>query len=259
MMVKKQPVLFIAHGSPMNAIIENSYTKILNKLGEELDKPKAIMIISAHWQTKGTFITEQDSPKEIYDFYGFPKELYEVKYSTSGAKPYINMAFEELKNYNVKLTDTWGLDHGGWSVLKHIFPKADIPVFQLSLNELEKEQYHYNLGKRLAKLREQGILILGSGNIVHNLSKMKYDEKDSSHSWALEFDNFVAHAISSDEHDKLINYKKFGQAALLSAPTDEHFLPLLYVMALKEEKDTVEFIFDEIHNGSLSMRSVKIG
>ncbi|WP_187117399.1 4,5-DOPA dioxygenase extradiol [Clostridium amazonitimonense] len=258
-MIKKQPVLFIAHGSPMNAIVKNSYTESLNKLGEELEKPKAIMVISAHWLTEGTFITEQDSPREIYDFYGFPEELYKVKYSTSGAKPYINMAFEELKDYKVKLTDAWGLDHGAWSVLRHIFPKADIPVFQLSLNALEKEEYHYNLGKKLAKLREQGILILGSGNIVHNLRKMKRNEDDTPHSWALEFDELVADAIIKGDHDKLINYKNFGEVALLSAPTDEHFLPLLYVMALKEEKDKVEFIFDGIHHGSLSMRSVKIG
>ncbi|MBU3103469.1 4,5-DOPA dioxygenase extradiol [Clostridium gasigenes] len=258
-MIKKQPVLFIAHGSPMNAIIENSYSKSLNKLGEELDRPKAIMIISAHWYINNTFLTKQDSPKEIYDFYGFPEELYKVKYSTSGAKPYINLAFEELKNYDVKLTDTWGLDHGGWSVLKHIFPKADIPVFELSLNALEKEEYHYNLGKKLSKLREQGILILASGNIVHNLGKMKYNEEDKPYKWALDFDNFVRDAIINDEHDKLINYKNFGQAALESVPTNEHFLPLLYVLALKEDDDKVEFIFDEIHHGSLSMRSVKIG
>ncbi|MBU3087290.1 4,5-DOPA dioxygenase extradiol [Clostridium gasigenes] len=258
-MIKKQPVLFIAHGSPMNAIIENSYSKSLNKLGEELDKPKAIMIISAHWYINNTFLTKQDSPKEIYDFYGFPEELYKVKYSTSGAKPYINLAFEELKNYDVKLTDTWGLDHGGWSVLKHIFPKADIPVFELSLNALEKEEYHYNLGKKLSKLREQGILILASGNIVHNLGKMKYNEEDKPYKWALDFDNFVRDAIINDEHDKLINYKDFGQDALASVPTNEHFLPLLYVLALKEDEDKVEFIFDEIHHGSLSMRSIKIG
>ncbi|NKF07181.1 4,5-DOPA dioxygenase extradiol [Clostridium gasigenes] len=258
-MIKKQPVLFIAHGSPMNAIIENSYSKSLNKLGEELDKPKAIMIISAHWYINNTFLTKQDSPKEIYDFYGFPEELYKVKYSTSGAKPYINLAFEELKNYDVKLTDTWGLDHGGWSVLKHIFPKADIPVFELSLNALEKEEYHYNLGKKLSKLREQGILILASGNIVHNLGKIKYNEEDKPYKWALDFDNFVRDAIINDEHDKLINYKDFGQDALESVPTNEHFLPLLYVLALKEDEDKVEFIFDEIHHGSLSMRSIKIG
>lgn len=258
-MIKKQPALFIAHGSPMNAIMDNEYTKRLNKLGEELGKPKAIMVISAHWYINDTFITAQDSPKEIYDFYGFPEELYKVKYSTSGADKYIKMAFEELKNYNVKLSNTWGLDHGAWSVLRHIFPKADVPVFQLSLNALKNEEYHYNLGKKLVKLREQGILVLGSGNIVHNLRQMKYNENDEPYKWAVDFDKFIADAIINDDHDKLINYKNYGQSALLSVPTDEHFLPLLYVAALKEEKDEVEFIFEGIENGSLSMRSIKIG
>lgn len=258
-MVKKQPVLFIGHGSPINAIVQNSYTKMLNKLGEELDKPKAIMVISAHWVTNGTYITEQDSPKEIYDFYGFPGELYKVKYSTSGAKPYINKVFEELQDYNVKLTDTWGIDHGAWCVLKHIFPKADVPVFQLSLNALENEEYHYNLGKKLSKLREEGILILGSGNIVHNLREMKAEVDAIPYNWATEFDEFVADAVIKGEHDKLINYKELGREAMLSAPTDEHYLPLLYIVALMEEGEDVEFIFKDIEHGSLSMRSIKIG
>ena len=258
-MVKKQPVLFIGHGSPMNAIVENSYTRMLNKLGKELDKPKAIMVISAHWVTNGTYITEQDSPKEIYDFYGFPEELYKVKYSTSGAKPYINKVFEELKDYNVKLTDTWGVDHSTWCVLKHIFPKADIPVFQLSLNGLENEEYHYNLGKKLSKFREEGILILGSGNIVHNLREVKAEVDATPYNWAAEFDEFVASALIKGEHEQLINYKKFGRQALLSAPTDEHYLPILYIAALMEEEDKVDFIFKEIEHGSLSMRSIKIG
>ncbi|MGL5641773.1 MAG: 4,5-DOPA dioxygenase extradiol [Paraclostridium sp.] len=258
-MVKKQPVLFIGHGSPMNAIMENSYTERLNKLGEKLDRPKAIMVISAHWVTNGTYITEQDSPKEIYDFYGFPEELYKVKYSTSGAKPYINKVFEELKDYNVKLTDTWGIDHGAWCILKHIFPKADIPVFQLSLNALENEEYHYNLGKKLSNLREEGILILGSGNIVHNLREMKADKNANPYAWAAEFDEFVANAVIKGDHDKLINYKVIGREAFLSAPTDEHYLPLLYISALMEEGDKVEFIFTGIEHGSLSMTSIKIG
>ena len=258
-MNKKQPVLFIAHGSPMNAIMDNAYTKNLNELGQRIEKPKAIMVISAHWQTSGTFITSQDSPKEIYDFYGFPQELYKIKYSTNGAKPFIDLAFEELKKYNVKLTNSWGLDHGAWAVLKHIFPKADIPVFQLSLNADENEKYHYDLGKKLSRLREEGILIIGSGNIVHNLSKIKYDENEKPYDWAVDFDNYVSQSIVSNEHDDLINYKNFGKAAILSAPTDEHYLPLLYIMALKEKEDEVQFIFEEMQHGSLSMRSVMIG
>lgn len=258
-MIKKQPALFIAHGSPMNAIIQNYYTESLTKLGEDLIKPDAIMVISAHFNTSGTFITSQDSPKEIYDFYGFPEELYKVKYSTSGAKPYIDMAYKELSPYGVQLTDSWGLDHGAWSILKYIFPKADIPVFELSLNKLETEEYHYNLGKKLANLRNNGILIIASGNIVHNLGKMKNEESAIPYNWALEFDNFIADAITHDDHTKLISYKKFGNQALLSAPTDEHFLPLLYIAALKEDGDNVQFIFDEIYNGSLSMRCIKIG
>lgn len=258
-MVKKQPVLFIGHGSPINAIMENTYTKMLNKLGEELEKPKAIMVISAHWITNGTYITKQDSPKEIYDFYGFPKELYEVKYSISGAKPYIDKAFEELKDYNVKLTDTWGIDHGAWCVLKHIFPKGDVPVFQLSLNALENEAYHYSLGKKLSNLRDEGILILGSGNIVHNLREMKAEKDANPYAWATEFDEFVANAIMKGDHDKLMNYKDIGREASLSVPTDEHYLPLLYIAALMEEGDKARFLFRGIEHGSLSMMSIKIG
>ena len=258
-MKNKQPAFFIAHGSPMNAIEQNSYTDRLIKLGEDIEKPKAIMVISAHWVTKGSFITSQDAPKEIYDFYGFPEELYKVKYSTKGGSPFIKMAFDELAPHNVRLTDTWGLDHGAWSVLKHIFKEADVPVFQLSLNAMENEEYHYNLGKSLNKLREKGIMVLASGNIIHNLGKMKFHQNAEAYDWALDFDKAISEAIKEGRHRDVINYKQYGKSAVLSVPTNEHFLPLLYILGLKSEDDKLEFIFDEIYNGSLSMRCIKIG
>lgn len=174
-MNKKMPVLFIGHGSPMNAVLNNEYTEAISKSTQNIPKPEAILVISAHWETEGTFITSSDAPEQIYDFYGFLEELYNLKYKPIGAEKYSQMAFEELKDSDVMLTKEWGLDHGAWSVLTHMYPKADIPVFQMSLNRLGDQQYHYDLGRKLSKLRDKGILIIGSGDIVHNLGIMDYD------------------------------------------------------------------------------------
>ena len=258
-MNKKMPVLFIGHGSPMNAVLNNEYTEAIRKCTQNIPKPEAVLVISAHWETEGTFITSSDSPEQIYDFYGFPDELYNLKYNPTGAQKYAKIAFDQLKNSNVKLTDAWGLDHGAWSVLSHMYPKADIPVFQMSLNRLGDEQYHYDLGKKLSKLREKGILIIGSGDIVHNLRIMDYEMKSAPYDWALEFDNYICEAIVHRKHDNIINYKKIGKSAELSVPTKEHYLPLLYIAGLQEELDEVNFIYKGIQHKSMSMTSIQIG
>jgi len=258
-MIKKMPVLFIGHGSPMNAVLNNSYTEAISKSTQNIPKPEAILVVSAHWETNGTFITASNTPKQIYDFYGFPAELYNLKYNPTGAKKYAEMAAQELADSKVILTEKWGLDHGAWSVLAHMYPKADIPVFQMSLNRLGDEQYHYNLSKKLSKLREKGILIIGSGDIVHNLGVMDYNMNANPFKWATEFDNYICEAIVNREHDNIISYQKLGKCAQLSVPTKEHYLPLLYIAGLQEKSDEVNFIYKGIQHGSMSMTSIKIG
>lgn len=257
-MSKKLPVLFIAHGSPMNALENNDYTQSIKALAQKIDRPKAIMVISAHWTTRGTYITSEDQPKTIYDFYGFPEELYNIKYSPKGAKKYSNIALQILADENVKGTTSWGLDHGAWTILRHMYPDQDIPVFQMSLNLLLNEEEHYKLGKKLVSLRENGILIIGSGNIVHNLREINFEESTKPADWAIKFDEYVANAIRDRKHLELINYKSVGKSASLSVPTDEHYLPLLYIMALQEEGEKAEFVYEGIVSRSLSMRSVVI-
>ena len=258
-MNKKMPVLFIGHGSPMNAILNNYYTEAICKSVENIPRPEAILVISAHWETEGTFITAADAPKQIYDFYGFPEELYNVKYNPTGAKKYAEMVARELADSNVMLTEKWGLDHGAWSVLTHMYPKADIPVFQMSLNRLGDEKYHYNLGRKLSVLREKGILIIGSGDIVHNLRIMNYEMDAEPFDWATEFDNYISEAIVSRTHDNIIFYEKLGKSAKLSVPTKEHYLPLLYIAGLQDESDEVNFIYKGIQHSSMSMTSIQIG
>jgi len=257
-MSKKLPVLFIAHGSPMNALEHNDYTEAIKALAQKIDRPKAIMVISAHWTTEGTYITSEDQPKTIYDFYGFPEELYNIKYSPKGAEKYSKIALESLASENVKGTTSWGLDHGSWTVLKHMYPDADIPVFQMSLNVLLSEEQHYELGKKLASLREKGILIIGSGNIVHNLREVDFEENAKPADWAIDFDAHVAKAITDKKHLDLINYRSIFKSSKLSVPTDEHYLPLLYILAMQEENEKAQFVYKGILNRSLSMRSVII-
>ena len=255
----KMPVLFIGHGSPMNAILNNSYTKAICKSVENIPKPQAILVISAHWETKGTLITAANAPEQIYDFYGFPQELFNVKYKPTGSKKYAEMVARELVDSNVMLTEKWGLDHGAWSVLTHMYPKADVPVFQMSLNILGDEKYHYNLGRKLSVLRDKGILIIGSGDIVHNLRMMNYEVDAEPFEWASEFDNYISEAIGNRTHDDIIFYEKLSKSPELSVPTKEHYLPLLYIAGLQEESDEVNFIYKGIQHSSMSMTSIKIG
>lgn len=258
-MNEKLPVLFIGHGSPMNAILDNSFTQSLKALAQKITKPKAIMVISAHWQTKGTQVTCENEPRQIYDFYGFPDELYKVIYRPKGSGDYAEGVVKELSKENVHCDRAWGLDHGSWAVLKHMYPAADVPVFQMSLNDLGDEEYHYNMGRKLSFLREKGILIIGSGNIVHNLGRMNYDRNSEPFDWAVQFDDYIAEAITNRKHQEIMEYKKEGSSAKLSVPTNEHFLPLLYIAGLQEESDQVEFIYEGIQHGSMSMRCIRIG
>lgn len=260
-MKNKLPALFLAHGSPMNAIETNGYTEVIKKLAQKIERPEAILVISAHWLTRGTYINIDDKPKTIYDFYGFPEELYNIKYSPKGAKKYAEQAINELKALGVEIeaTSSWGLDHGAWTLLRHMYPKEDIPMFQMSINALFSNEEHYELGKKLRGLREKGILIIASGNIVHNLREMDYETDAEPAKLAKEFDEYVAEAIINKNHEKLIDYSEVKKAAKFSLPTDEHFLPLLYIAALQEEGESAEFIYDKIYNRSLSMRAIKIG
>ncbi|SHK55644.1 Aromatic ring-opening dioxygenase, catalytic subunit, LigB family [Clostridium cavendishii DSM 21758] len=257
-MVKRLPALFIAHGSPMNIALENEYTEALKKLGHSIETPKAILVISAHWRTNGAGINISDTPKQIYDFYGFPDELYNIKYEVTGSRKYALEALEEVKDLGVLATESWGLDHGAWGILKHIYPKADIPVFQLSLNALEDENYHYKLGKKLSELRDKGFLIIGSGNIVHSFRYMDYDMDAEPQDFAVKFEEYIKDALLNDDHKKLINYKDSGELALKSVPTDEHYVPLLYIAGLKQKNEKITFIYEGIQNASMSMTSFMI-
>ena len=252
----KQPVLFIGHGSPMNALADNEYSRTLNKLGEQLlkSRPKAILMISAHWETKlGTYFTADTKPKQIYDMSGFPDELYELKYQPVG---YPQM-FNNYKELGIKPSENnWGLDHGTWSTLVHLFPKADIPVVQLSLDRSKSFTEHYRLAEKLSALRDEGILILGSGNIVHNLRNFDWKEKAPVMPWAADFDGWVHDKVKNRNDKELIDEWVFHPSGKMAVPTPEHFLPLVYCLgASYETRSSQEVFYNEIQNGSISMRS----
>lgn len=254
---KKMPAIFIGHGSPMNAIEVNPFTESLRKIGDSfVEMPKAILVVSAHWLTRGTFVSTAENPEVIYDFYGFPKELYQVKYQVVGA-PSIAREIMKLVPY-IKEDSQRGLDHGAWAILKHIFPKADIPVFQLSIDFYQSMQYHFDLASRLKQLREQGVLVIGSGNVVHNLALVFSKEDNSPFEWAVEFDEIVKKSIMNKDFDSLINYEKFGRMADLAIPTVDHYVPLLYALGMAEDNEEITFTYEEVFT-SLSMRCVKIG
>jgi 4,5-DOPA dioxygenase extradiol len=257
----KMPLLFVGHGSPMNAIEENEFVDKWRALGSSLPKPSAILCISAHWETKGTFVTAMEKPQTIHDFGGFPKALYEVQYPAPGSPELAKETKKITKKTDVRLDNKWGLDHGCWSVIKNIYPKAEIPVIQLSLDYYQTPQYHYDLAKELAPLRNKGVLIIGSGNIVHNLGMVawdKLDDNDYGYDWAIEAKERMKKFILDGDHQSLINYKSQGRAFNLSVPTPEHFLPLLYILGLKDENEKVNIFNDKTVAGSLAMTSVII-
>lgn len=254
---EKMPALFIGHGNPMNAIEDNQFSRSWKKLGDNLPKPKAILCISAHWLTRGTSVTMAARPQTIHDFGGFPDKLFAAQYPAQGSPAFAEETIKAVNLTKIEQDHEWGLDHGTWSVLLPMYPKADIPVFQLSIDYTKPPQYHYDLAKQLSSLRKKGVLIIGSGNIVHNLGRINW--QGGAYDWALEFDQLSKDLISTRQHQKLINYKDLGQAAMLSIPTNDHYLPLLYVLAMQEKKEEAAFFNENVDMGSISMRSVKIG
>lgn len=255
------PVLFLGHGSPMNAIEENEFVKGFRDIGKTIEKPNAILCVSAHWETNGTFVTAMENPPTIHDFGGFPQELFEVQYPAPGDPALAKDTKELIKKTEVGLDDKWGLDHGAWSVIKHLHPAADVPVIQLSLDYRKAPQYHYELAQELSSLRKKGVLIIGSGNMVHNLRMIAWNKLNSDaygYDWAIEASEKMKSFIQNGDHQPLINYQSQGRAFELSIPTPEHYLPLLYVLALKKENEKVSLFNDKPLAGSLTMTSVKI-
>ncbi|MEO2099861.1 MAG: 4,5-DOPA dioxygenase extradiol [Flavobacteriaceae bacterium] len=258
---EKMPVLFLGHGSPMNAIEENEFVANFKQLGKELVRPNAILCISAHWETKGTFVTAMQNPPTIHDFGGFPQALFDVQYPAPGSPELAQETKNIITLTEVGLDDKWGLDHGAWSVIKHLYPNADIPVIQMSIDYSQPAKYHYELAKELNSLRNKGILIIGSGNMVHNLRKVAWDKLNEEYAfdWAIEANDKMKSYILSGDHQSLINFKSQGKAFDLAIPTPEHYMPLLYTLALKEENENITLFNDKPVGGSLTMTSVKIG
>ncbi|MCF8244276.1 MAG: 4,5-DOPA dioxygenase extradiol [Saprospiraceae bacterium] len=251
----RMPVLFIGHGSPMNAIEDNNFTQTLTKLGQRLERPKAILVISAHWLTKGsTSVATSPNPETIYDFGGFPAEMYQIKYNAPGSPDFAKQVVENVKSIQVHEDHEMGFDHGAWTILKHIYPTADIPVFQMSIDYNKPPQWHFDLAAELKSLREKGVLIIGSGNIVHNLRMVTFNDFSQKYDWAVEFDEQVKQRISAGDYGALVNYQQFGRAAQLSVPTNDHYLPMLYSLGLLDKKEAVNFTYEEVVGGSISMR-----
>ncbi len=256
------PVLFLGHGSPMNGIENNEFVKEFKRQGEQLNKPNAIVVVSAHWETKGTYVTAMENPRTIHDFVGFPKALHEVQYLSPGHPALAKEISEFVVPENtVHLDDKWGLDHGSWTVVKHLFPNADVPVIQLSLDYSLHPSQHYDLAMQLKKLRNKGVLIIGSGNIVHNLRRVDFSKMNTyyGYDWAIEADEKIKKWILEENHQALINFKNQGKAFDLAIPTSEHYLPLLYILGLRDKKDHPIIFNDNPVGGSLTMTSIKFG
>lgn len=257
----KMPALFLGHGSPMNAIEENEFVEGFRKIAAEIPKPSAILCVSAHWETRGTFVTAMENPPTIHDFGGFPRELFAVEYPAMGSPDLAYEAKSIITKTEVGLDDKWGLDHGAWSVIRHMYPEADIPVIQLSLDYYQNAQYHYELARELRSLREKGVLIIGSGNMVHNLRMVAWQQLNDTFGfdWAIEANEKMKHFILNDDHKSLIDYDKQGKAFDLAIPTPEHYMPLLYALAVKDQREQATLFNDKAVGGSLTMTSLKIG
>jgi len=250
----------------MNVIETNNFTKGLTELGKSLPKPEAIMVISAHWLTDGTYVGCMEKPKTIHDFYGFPEELYQIKYPSPGAPSYAKSVVESVKTVEVKCNSDWGLDHASWAILRHMYPKADIPTFEMSLNYSFNDwnpkplQYHCDLASQLGELRKKGVLIIGSGNIVHNLRLIDSEQTDAQpYDWAVEFDEKVRQCLVNRNHQELLKCENVSKAASYAVPTLDHYLPMIYVIALQQENEPLTFTYEGFQNASISMRSFKIG
>jgi len=257
----KMPVLFLGHGSPMNAIEENEFVAGFRNLAKTLPRPSAILCISAHWFTSGTKVTAMEMPRTIHDFGGFPQELYEVQYPAKGSPELAETTKELLKPAEIELDETWGLDHGSWSVIKHLYPVANVPVIQLSIDYTKPAAYHFELAQKLSPLRRKGVLIIGSGNIIHNLRLVdfrNFDKDNYGYDWAIEARETINNYLLDGNFEPLINYGKLGKALELAINTSEHYLPLIYTLGLKENNEELSLFNDKLMAGSLSMTSVKI-
>lgn len=254
---QRAPVIFIGHGSPMNALESNSFTQTLTKLKDLYPHPKAILCISAHWMTEGTWVTHMKKPKTIHDFYGFPQALFDIQYPAPGSPEVAERIAKTVAPPAIHPDDEmWGLDHGTWSVLRHVFPDAKTPVLQLSLYMAKPPDYHYHLGEQLRSLRDEGVLIVGSGNIVHNLRMIQWQPNAPAYDWALEFDLWVKGRLEESDHQALIHQARSTPAGQMSLPTMDHWLPLLYVMGASDANDMLRFEYEEMQNASISMRTL---
>jgi 4,5-DOPA dioxygenase extradiol len=258
-MSERMPAIFFGHGNPMNALADNAYTQAWARIGESIPKPRAILCVSAHWYVPTVAVTAMEKPRTIHDFGVFPRELFEVQYPAPGSRELAERV-ESLIDELVLDEGDWGLDHGTWSVLCHVFPEADVPVVQLSINENEPAEFHYHVARSLFALRDEGVLIVGSGNLVHNLHTYAWGKQDvEPFDWAVRFESTARELILSGDHAPLVAYEALGRDAMLSVPTPDHYLPLLYILGLQTKDDQVSFPVEGFDGGSISMLSVKIG
>ncbi|WP_158796320.1 4,5-DOPA dioxygenase extradiol [Pedobacter sp. L105] len=254
------PAFFIGHGSPMNGIEDTEFSSKWAEIGRTVPVPKAVIVVSAHWFTKGTAVTAMNFPKTIHDFGGFPQALFDVQYPAPGSPELAAETAKMITSTNVELDHDWGLDHGAWTVLAHMFPEANIPILQLSIDYTKDPKAHYDLAKELYQLRRKGVLIMGSGNIVHNLRMLNWEMiNGGGYDWALEINDQFKSLIMNSDHQPLMNYQSLGKAALMAIPTPEHYLPLLYTLGLKNDREEVSLFNDKAIGGSLTMTSVRIG
>jgi 4,5-DOPA dioxygenase extradiol len=254
------PAIFFGHGNPMNALMKNAYTDGWRRIGQDTTRPRAILSISAHWFVPETGITISTSPRTIHDFGGFPRELYKVQYPAPGDPALARRVQQLLAPIPVTLDDAWGLDHGTWSVLTHVYPAADIPIVQLSIDETRPPAFHYDIGRRLAPLRAEGVLIVGSGNLVHNLHAYAWGQHaPDPYDWAVRFETEARGLLLSGEDKTLVDYESLGKEALLSIPTPDHYLPLLYVIGARQQTDSISFPVEGVDGGSISMLTVRVG
>ena len=254
------PAIFFGHGNPMNALLTNAYTDAWRRIGDETPKPRAILSISAHWFVPGAGVTVSTAPRTIHDFGGFPRELYRVQYPAPGDPELARRVQNLLAPLPVVLDESWGLDHGTWSVLRHVYPAADVPIVQLSIDETRPPAFHYDIGRRLAPLRAEGVLIVGSGNLVHNLHAYAWGQRMAEpYEWAIRFETEARGLLLAADHRPLVDYESLGREARLSIPTPDHYLPLLYVIGVRQQSDAVTFPVEGVDGGSISMLAVRVG
>jgi 4,5-DOPA dioxygenase extradiol len=259
-MSERMPAIFFGHGNPMNALQQNDWTLGWSVLGSSIPRPRAVLCVSAHWYLPATMVTANDAPRTIHDFGGFPRELYQVEYPAPGDPVLAQRVKELLKPLPVTLDSHWGLDHGTWSVLKHVYPNADVPIVQLSIDETQPAKFHFEIGRRLSLLRNERILIIGSGNLVHNLHTYAWGKHmPEPYDWAVRFETTAKEIMNTGEFSSLINYESLGSDALLSIPTSDHYLPLLYVLGTKQDGEPISFPVQGVDGGSISMLTIRIG